>query len=138
MITFGKNRPACGERGGEDWPPPLPLVVAAFVDPGEGAEEPLGAVFSFKVKREYEGRLPPPPGPPVLGPFTSRRACAPKLTRRANDGETGVFIGTFVESPSSMTAGSSPKLFLNSGEPEPDDVDTLARRCFAKAVNGLD
>jgi len=81
---------------------------------------------------------PSPPPPEVPPPFTSRRACAPKLTRLANEGETGVLIAALVESPSSMTAASSVKLFLNSGEPEPDEVDMLARRCLAKAVKGDD
>ena len=41
-------------------------------------------------------------------------------------------------SSSSITAGSSPKLFRKSGEPEPDEVDTLALRCFANALYGED
>ena len=122
--------------GGEDKPQLLPVVVAVLDDPAGVAEDSLGAAFSFKTKREEEGRLPPPPEVPP--PFTSRRACAPKLTRLANEGETGVFIGTLDVSPSSVTAASSGKLFLNSGEPEPDEVETLARRCLAKAVKGDD
>jgi hypothetical protein len=35
-----------------------------------------------------------------------------------------------------MTAGSSPKLLRNSGDPEPDDAAKLARRCLAKASYG--
>lgn len=126
----------CADRDGEDKPQPLPLVVAVLDEPAGDAEDSLGAAFSFTTEREDEGRLPPPPEVPL--PFTSRRACAPKLTRLANEGEAGVFIGTFVVSPSSMTAASSVKLFLNSGEPEPDEVDMLARRCLAKAVKGDD
>ena len=111
-----------------DRPRPLPLAVTALEGPGGGGEDPPGAEFSFQVKREDEGRLPPPVPAVLLLPlpcFTSLRACAPKLIRRAKEGETGVFIGTFASS-SSMTAGSSPKLFLNSGEPVPDEVETLA------------
>jgi hypothetical protein len=118
-----------------DRPRPLPLAVAAVEGPGGDGEDPLGAVFSFQGKREDEGRLPPP-DPPVLLCLTSLRACAPKLIRRANEGEAGVFMGALVESYSSMTAGSSPKLFLNSGEPVPDEVDTLACLCLANAVKG--
>jgi len=80
----------------------------------------------------------PPPDPPMLPCLTSLRACAPKLIRRANEGDGGGIIAAFVESSSSNTAGSSPKLFLNSGEPVPDEVDTLACRCLAKAVKGDD
>jgi hypothetical protein len=116
-------------------PRPLPLAVAAFEGPGGDGEDPLGAVFSFQGKREDEGRLPPPDAP-TLPCLTSLRACAPKLIRRANDGEAGGLIRAFVESSSSITAGSSPKLFLNSGEPVPDEVDTLACRCLANAVKG--
>jgi hypothetical protein len=113
---------------------PLPLAVAAFEGPEEEAEGPSGATFSSQVKREGEGRLPPPdPLPPPC--FTSLRACAPKLIRRANEGELGGFGWAFVAS-SSITAGSSPKLFLNSGEPVLDEVDTLAWRCFANALKG--
>jgi hypothetical protein len=120
-----------------DRPRPLPLAVAAFEGAGGDGEDRLGAVFSFQGKREDEGRLPPP-DPPMLPCLTSLRACAPKLIRRANEGDGGGIIAAFVESSSSNTAGSSPKLFLNSGEPVPDEVDTLACRCLAKAVKGDD
>jgi len=39
-------------------------------------------------------------------------------------------------SSSSSTAGSSPKLFLKSGELDTEDVATLARRCNPNAVKG--
>jgi hypothetical protein len=98
--------------------------VAAFEGPEEDAEDPSGVTSSFQAKREGEGRLPPPdPLPPPC--FTSLRACAPKLIRRANEGELGAFAWALVAS-SSITAGSSLKLFLNSGEPVPDEVDALA------------
>jgi hypothetical protein len=86
-------------------------------------------VFSTTVKREDEGRLPPPVAEPGLEPiFTSRIACAPKLTLLAKDGEGGCPIVAGVGSSSSMTAGSSPKLFLNSGELDAVEVAMLARR----------
>ena len=119
----------------EDRPRPLPLAVTALEGRGGDGDHPFGGIFSFQVKREDEGRLPPP-DPPLLPCFTSLRACAPKLIRRANEGEAGGFIGTFEESSSSMTAASSLKLFLNSGEPGADEVETLASRCLANALKG--
>jgi hypothetical protein len=101
-----------------------------------GGEPGEGAAFSSRVERYWEeGRLPPPDAP-ILLPALSRIACAPKLTRRANEGEAGVVAGTGIRSSSSITAGSSPKLFRNSGEPEPFEVEILARRCLAKALYG--
>ena len=101
-----------------------------------GEEPDVGAEFSSRVERYWEeGRLPPPDAP-ILLPALSRRACAPKLTRRAKDGEAGVFNGTCMVASSSITAGSSPKLFRNSGEPEPFEVEMLARRCLANALYG--
>ena len=122
---------------------PLPEVLAVVVLLAVGEETrvaamPMEGVFSIRDEWEEEVRLPPLPAPPEPLPcLTSRRACAPKLTRRANDGLTGVFTRTLDWSSSSTTAGSSPKLFRYSGDPEPEEVATLARRCLAKAVNGL-
>lgn len=79
----------------------------------------------------------PPPEAPGLPPsLTSLRACAPKLTRLANEGEGGAFIVLRAGSSSSITAGSSPKLFLKSGELDTEDVATLARRCSPKPGKG--
>jgi hypothetical protein len=83
---------------------------------------------------EDEGRLPPPEAPGLAPILTSLRAWAPKLTRRANEGDAGGLIVARVVSSSSSTAGSSPKLFLNSGELETEeDVATLALRWSPKA-----
>lgn len=106
----------------------LPEVLAATPDEG--------TVFSSTLERYWEeGRLPPPDAP-ILLPALSRRACAPKLIRRPSEGDAGVFKGTCIRSSSSITAGSSPKLFRNSGEPEPFEVEILARRCLANALYG--
>lgn len=70
----------CGFGRVVDRPRPLPLAVTAFRGPERDGEDPLGAVFSFQVKKEDEGRLPSP-DPPVLPCFTSRSGCAPKLER---------------------------------------------------------
>ena len=95
------------------------------------------AESSFKVERKAEeGRLPPPEAPGLPPNFTSRKACAPKLTRLAKDGEDGGFIVARAESSSSKRTESSPKLFLNSGELETEDDATLARRCSPKAGKG--
>jgi hypothetical protein len=106
----------------------LPEVLAATPDEG--------MVFSSTLERYWEeGRLPPPDAP-ILLPALSRRACAPKLIRRPREGDAGVFRGTCILSSSSITAGSSPKLFRNSGEPEPLEVEMLARLCLANALYG--
>lgn len=110
----------------KDRPRLLPIVLAvpdATLRDGVAFSE-----FSSKVKREDEGRLPPPEATGLPPPLTSRNACAPKLTRRANEGDAGGCMVARVWSSSSITAGSSPKLFLKSGEPEADDVAMLARR----------
>ena len=133
-MEIGESR-VCEIGRAEDRPRPLPLAVADFEGPGGEGEGILDVVFSFQVKREDEGRLPPLDAP-MLPCLTSLRACAPKLIRRANDGEAGVLRGALAGSSSSTTAGSSPKLFLNSGEPVLDAVDTLACRCLANAVKG--
>jgi len=79
----------------------------------------------------------PPPEAPGLPPsLTSLNACAPKLTRLAKEGEDGGLIVARAVSSSSSTAGSSPKLFLKSGELDTEDVATLARRCSPKAGKG--
>jgi hypothetical protein len=92
---------------------------------------------SFSVeRREEEGRLPPPEAPGLPPSLTSLNACAPKLTRLAKEGEDGGFIVARAVSSSSSTAGSSPKLFLKSGELDTEDVATLARRCSPKAGKG--
>jgi len=83
------------------------------------------------LSRMASDQLKPSPPPEAAGlppPLTSRNACAPKLTRRANEGDAGGCMVARVWSSSSITAGSSPKLFLKSGEPEADDVAMLARR----------
>lgn len=74
----------------------------------------------------------------MLPCLTSLSACAPKLNRRANDGLEGGWSAALGESSSSITAGSSPKLFRNCGVSDPDDVETLARRCLAKALKEED
>ena len=106
----------------------LPEVLAETPDEG--------TVFSSTLERYWEeGRLPPPDAP-ILLPALSRRACAPKLIRLPKEGDAGVFKGTGIRSSSSITAVSSPKLFRNSGEPDPFEVDMLARLCLAKALKG--
>jgi len=108
-----------------------PEAKGAVPDEKEGDRFVLSRRASDQLKPS-----PPPAGPPTLLPcLTSLKACAPKLTLLAKDGENGGPVGA-VESPSSKTAGSSPKLLRNSGEPDAEEVETLARRCFAKAVNG--
>jgi hypothetical protein len=92
-------------------------------------------LLSLKVNRELEGRLPAPGLPGLLLRLTSRNACAPKLSLLPN-GEAGLFMPDFPPSSSSSTAGSSPKLFLNSGDPEVEEVATLARLCLANAPYG--
>jgi hypothetical protein len=98
-------------------------------------DKDCGGIFSLlslKVNRELEGRLPAPGLPGPFPCLTSRRACAPKL-RRLPRGE--LFGGLFGASSSSMTAGSSPKLLRNSGEPD-DEVATEALLCLANAAKG--
>ena len=113
-------------------PRSLPGVLAFPEETGR--EGVLFSLFSSKVERKLEGRLPAPGLPGLLPCLTSRNACAPKLSLRPK--EVDEFGGALAVSSSSITAGSSPKLFLNSGEPEADDVARLARRCLAKALKG--
>jgi len=101
-------------------PPPC---VNGLPEENEGERLDLSRSASDQLK----------PSPPVAEPglepiFTSRIACAPKLTLLAKDGEGGCPIACGDASSSSMTAGSSPKLFLNSGELDAEDVAMLARR----------
>jgi len=134
LLTFGGTTVALGiSLGGS-----VIEILAGRVRAAKGfvLEEKEGDRFVLS-RRASDQLNPSPPVLPTLPPcLTSLRACAPKLTRLANDGETGGLTGTSVVS--SMTAASSPKLFLNSGEPEPEEVAMLARRCFAKAMNGED
>jgi len=110
----------------KDRPRLLPAVLAVLdVTLRDGV---AFSEFSSKVNREDEGRLPPPEAVGLPPPLTSRKACAPKLTRRANEGDAGGCMVARVSSSSSITAGSSPKLFLKSGEPEAEEVAMLARR----------
>jgi len=103
---------------------------------GFAAEEKEGERLVLSRSASDQLKPSPPLDAPTLPCLTSLRACAPKLIRRANDGEAGVLRGALAGSSSSTTAGSSPKLFLNSGEPVLDAVDTLACRCLANAVKG--
>lgn len=117
----------------KDWPRLLPVVLAVPDKLGREGVAFSEFEFSTSVKREDEGRLPPPGAEPGLEPIlTSLKACAPKLTLLAKDGDGGCPIACVDVSSSSMTAGSSPKLFLKSGELEAVEVAMLARRWKAE------
>jgi len=123
--------------GGSTVVPALTLLPWTLDANGLAEEENDGDRFLVLSRSASDQLNPsPPPDAPILLPVLSRRACAPKLIRRPSDGDAGVFSGTDIRSSSSITAGSSPKLFRNSGEAEPVEVEMLARRCFANALNG--
>jgi len=117
--------------------PVLTLLFWTLVANGLADDENEGDRFLVLSRSASDQLKPsPPPDDPILPPALSRRACAPKLIRLPKDGDAGVVNGPCIRSSSSITAGSSPKLFRNSGEPEPLVVEMLARRCLAKALYG--
>lgn len=133
MIERQGDRSSHFEWHEKDWPRLLPVVLAVPDKLGREGVAFSEFEFSTSVKREDEGRLPPPVAEPGLEPIlTSLNACAPKLTLLAKDGDGGCPMACVDVSSSSITAGSSPKLFLKSGELEADEVAMLARRWKAE------
>ena len=134
-LTLKRTSFACTLGiGGYGWDRPRLLPAVLAVPDAARHDGVAFAESSLRVERRAdEGRLPPPEAPGLPPSLTSLRACAPKLTRLANDGEEGGFDAV---SSSSRTAGSSPKLFLNSGELETEEEARLARRCRPNAGKG--
>lgn len=98
----------------------------------DGDRLDLSRMASDQLKPSPPTEVPGLPGSLEV----SRSACAPKLTRLAKEGDAGGWSVARAGSSSSITAGSSPKLFLNSGELEAEEVATLARRWLWNAAMG--